>query len=304
MDIVIDFFPPSVTVGSTPATAQFGIRIMKKMKIIRVFISKTNATPNDDLVRINTLPSLFDEADEIHISVTFTWDIARAEQLAEHWKFVAPVKVGGPAYNEKGGDFVAGMYMKNGYVITSRGCNNRCWFCSVPQREGYELRELPIVDGYIITDDNLLACSEKHINSVFEMLKRQPQRPQFNGGLEAKLLTQELANKLYELKPVSMFFAYDTVSDYEPLIQAGKLLREAGFKKNHKITRCYVLIGYQGDTFAKAEKRLLQAWEAGFFPMSMLYRDQEGKTLKDWKLFQRQWSYSTVAGAILKNYEK
>lgn len=50
-------------------------------RIIRVFPSKTSATPNDDLVRIHTTPSLFDEADEVHISVTFTWDIPWAEWL-------------------------------------------------------------------------------------------------------------------------------------------------------------------------------------------------------------------------------
>ena len=44
-------------------------------KIIRVFPTKTNATPDDELVRIHEVPSLFDEADEVHISVAFTWDI-------------------------------------------------------------------------------------------------------------------------------------------------------------------------------------------------------------------------------------
>ena len=39
-----------------------------------------------------------------------------------------------------GGDFVPGRYLAPGYVITSRGCPNRCWFCSVWRREG-ALRE-------------------------------------------------------------------------------------------------------------------------------------------------------------------
>ena len=124
-------------------------------RIIRVFPRRTNATPTDELVRVRTTPSLFDEADEVHISVAFTWDIKYAEWLANQWKIVAPVKMGGPAFNERGGDFTPGMYMKKGYVITSRGCNNKCWFCSVPKREG-GLRELPITDGWIVTDDNLL----------------------------------------------------------------------------------------------------------------------------------------------------
>ena len=125
-------------------------------RIIRVFPRRTNATPDDELVRVRETPSLFDEADEVHISVAFTWDMPYAEWLAAQWAPVAPVKMGGPAFNEPGGDFVPGMYMKRGYVITSRGCPNRCWFCAVPKREGGQLRELPVTDGWIVTDDNLL----------------------------------------------------------------------------------------------------------------------------------------------------
>lgn len=106
-----------------------------KKRIIRVFPTKTNATPTDELVRIRETPSFFDEADEVHVSVTFTWDIPIAEWLAKQWEPVATVKIGGPAYNEPGGDFIPGMYMRHGYVITSRGCPNRCWFCAVPKRE-------------------------------------------------------------------------------------------------------------------------------------------------------------------------
>jgi hypothetical protein len=270
------------------------------MKIIRVFPRRTNATPDDENVRINTVPSLFDEADEVHISVTFTWDIPRAEYLAQQWSMVANVKIGGPAYNERGGNFIPGMYMKHGYVITSRGCPNRCWFCSVPKREGYQLRELPITDGWIVTDDNLLACSSEHIDKVFEMLKRQPKRPQFVGGLEAKLLTPEIALCLKELNPITMFFAYDTPDDYEPLVQAGKYLHDAGFKKANQIGRCYVLIGYKGDTFEKAEKRLKQTWKAGFMPFAMLYRNEKEQYCRQWKIFQREWVNPYIVGYKLK----
>ena len=81
------------------------IVIGDKMKIIRVFPRKTKATPDDADVRINCPPGLFDEADEIHISVTFSWDLPRAEWLEKQWSLVAPVRIGGPATGEKGGDF-------------------------------------------------------------------------------------------------------------------------------------------------------------------------------------------------------
>lgn len=260
-------------------------------KIIRIFPRRTKATPDDPDVRIKALrPTHQDEADEIHISVAFTWDIPLAEKIAKNWASVAPVSIGGPAYNTPGGDFVPGMYMKKGYVITSRGCPNRCWFCKVPAREGYQLRELPITPGPILTDDNLLACSPEHVDAVFRMLSEQPERPQFTGGLEAKLLTKDHARRLRDLRPKSVYFAYDTPDDLEPLIQAGRYLRDAGFTKASHVLRAYVLIGHKGDTFEKATERLTATWDAGFFPMAMLYRDQKGEYAEDWKRFQREWA--------------
>jgi hypothetical protein len=269
-------------------------------KIIRVFPRRTNATPVDPDVRIRTFPGLFDEADEVHVSVAFTWDIPWAEIAAKQWSVVAPVKLGGPAFNETGNGFVPGLYLKRGYVITSRGCPNRCWFCSVPKREGYRLHELPITDGWIVTDDNLLACSEGHIGRVFEMLQRQPCRPQFVGGLEARLLDLDMAKRLKKLNPVSLYFAYDTPDDYEALVQAGKYLFEAGFTRESHYLRCYVLVGYPKDTFDSAEKRLVDTIEAGFMPMAMLYRDTEGKNPKDWKRFQEQWADKSIVGAKMR----
>jgi hypothetical protein len=272
------------------------------MKLLRIFPSKTKATPNDDNVIINRMPELYDEADEIHISVAFTWDIPRAEKLYDFWKAVAPTKIGGPAIGTKGEEFIPGKYLKEGYLITSRGCNNRCWFCSVWKREGC-LTELTIKEGWIITDDNLLACSENHIQSVFSMLRKQEQKPRFTGGLEAKLLTQERANQLKELSPDTMFFAYDTPDDLEPLINAGRLLFDAGFTKASHTLRAFVLIGYPKDSFDFALKRLQQTWDAGFMPMAMLYRDYESKFSHEWKKFQREWANPVITGFNCKKYD-
>lgn len=260
------------------------------MKIARVFPRRTNATPDNELAFTTPPPKILPDIDEVHVSVAFTYDIPKAEQLAESWqKTGLPVKMGGPAYNEVGGDFVPGLYMKKGYVITSRGCPNRCWFCSVPAREGYALRELPVTEGFNICDDNLLACSESHIKEVFAMLKQQEEKPIFTGGLEAKLLKPWHVELMREVKAKRMYFAYDTPDDYEPLVCAGKILQDGGISKSSRRTYCYVLIGYYGDTMEKAEKRLRDAWAAGFFPYAMLYRDEKGETNPDWRKFQRLW---------------
>ena len=269
-------------------------------RIARVFPRRTAATP-DDALAFTGPPDAAVEADEVHVSVTWTWDLPKAEWLAEQWKHVAPVKSGGPATGERGGMFVPGMYLKHGYTITSRGCPNRCWFCSVPKREG-NIRELPIFSGWNVLDDNLLACSETHIRAVFAMLNGQKPRPQLTGGLEAKRLRPWMVHELCKLKPklAQIFCAYDTPDDLDPLRIAGKMLREAGFTIKSRIPRCYVLCGWRGDTFHAAELRMWQTIVAGFLPMAMLYRDAKGERDPQWAHFQREWARVPIICAKLK----
>lgn len=247
------------------------------------------------MVRIATGPGLFDEADEVHVSVTFTWDLPTAEKLARAWEPVAPVRIGGPATGEAGGDFTPGMYVKTGYVLTSRGCPNNCWFCSVPKREG-ALRELPVTEGRNVLDDNLLACSDQHIRNVFEMLKGQKRngRIQFTGGLEAARLKQWHVDALRELRPKQMFFAYDTPDDLEPLREAGRMLLDAGFTTTSHALRAYVLCGWPKDTFDAAARRMQQTIDAGFMPMAMLFRDETGKRDTEWMRWQREWARPAI----------
>lgn len=259
-------------------------------RIARVFPRRTKATPDDALAFFGEPPLLtLPEIDEVHVSVTFTYDREKAEELAYQWEMLGvPVKVGGPAYDDPAGEFEPGMYIKKGYTITSRGCNNHCWFCMARQREG-DLRELEIKDGWDILDNNLLQCSEEHIRAVFEMLKRQPHRPKFTGGLEAKMLKPWHCELLREAKPERLYFAYDTPDDYEPLIEAGRMLMDTGINPQSHVMACYNLIGYKGDTFEKAQKRLEQTIQAGFMPYAMLYRDETGAVDKEWAKFQREW---------------
>jgi hypothetical protein len=175
------------------------------MNVARVFPRKTKASPTDALAFFD-VPGLFDrDIDEVHVSVTSTWDIERARRLADAWSKVAPVRLGGPVMGEPGGDFVSGWFLERRYVIISRDCPNRCWFYGVPKREG-PLRELPIHEGCNVLDDNLLACSEPHIRAVFAMLAAQCLGSvQFTGGLEAARLRDWHVDLLRSVRPSRYF---------------------------------------------------------------------------------------------------
>jgi hypothetical protein len=270
------------------------------MRIIRVFPRRTKATPDDALAYVGP-PDLFAKADEVHISVSFTWDKEAAERLAEQWRYVAPVKIGGVGWRsdefphgDPGAEFVPGRYIKEGYVFTSRGCPRRCWFCSVWKRDP-EPRFLPIIDGWNILDDNLLACPRFHVEAVFAMLRRQKRRVEFTGGLEARAMEDYQVGLLADLKPrPNCFFAYDPGDPFETLQDVGRRLLAAGFTARSHRLRCYVLIGFPHDTFDHAERRLRQIASVGFTPMAMLWRPETPTAMRwmpgtDWKGFQRQW---------------
>jgi hypothetical protein len=166
---------------------------------------------------------------------TFTYDKARAEELAEQWRYVAPVKVGGVAYGDTSLEFIPGRYIKPGYTITTRGCPRRCWFCGV-WKKWPTVNVLPIYEGWNVLDDNLLAAPRDHVEAVFAMLRNQRRRIEFTGGLEALSLQDYQVDLLASLKPrPNMFFAYDPQDEFETLESAARRLLEAGFtKQSHR----------------------------------------------------------------------
>ena len=102
--------------------------------VIRVFPARTKWTPDDALAFVGEPPFFRPGTAEtpVMVSVTFTWQRRRAEQIAESWRmFYRNVRVGGPAYDDPGAEFVPGRFLKLGCTITSRGCPKKCGWCKV-----------------------------------------------------------------------------------------------------------------------------------------------------------------------------
>lgn len=280
---------------------------MKSKRIARVFPRRTNMSPTDQLAFFGppTLDALASEIDEVHISVTFTWDLERAEELYNDWQMLGvPVEVGGPAFDDRMGDFTPGMYLRDGMIFTSRGCTKDCWFCSIPRCAKGIIRELSIADGWNIMDDNILGTSDNHFKAVIEMLKRQEKRAVFSGGLEPSFMRPFHAELLKSINPKTMYTAYDTKDDYEPIRQMAKLLWDEGFSPAGHQVKCYCLCGYDGDSFDEAEKRMEQIMEVGFLPFAMLYHDESGHMDVEWKRFQREWANPFIVGKKFSDFRR
>lgn len=222
----------------------------------------------------------------VKVSVTFTWDIAEGERLYRAWKDYYPdVQIGGPAFGDPGGEFTPGMFVKKGVTITSRGCVRNCEFCFVPEREG-KIREYEIKDGWILQDNNILACSEIHQRNVFKMLQRQKKPIDFNGGLDPRLLKEWHIAEFEKLNVHSFWFSCDYPGNERYLHNVADLLK---CYPRYKL-RCYVLIGHKGETIHEAEKRLNKVYEMGFLPFAQLYQGiDKVKWSKEWDALQRKW---------------
>jgi len=259
---------------------------------IRVFARRTKWTPDDSLAFFDG-PPLWPVGNgwgPVLVSVAFTWDIERGLYLVRQWKLAGySTTIGGPALNDPGGEFTAGMFVKDGVTITSRGCPKHCSFCMVPKREG-KIRELAITPGHVVQDNNLLACSRRHIKAVFEMLRKQKKAIKFLGGLDIGYMKPwhiELF-KSVKIGKSGLCIACDSKRAIRNLDKAADLLSDFDIEQK----RCYVLVGYKGETQDQAQQRCITVLRKGFLPYAQLYRGPtSGPSRREWRDFCYFWCH-------------
>lgn len=252
-------------------------------------------TPTDSLAFVGDPPLIRPEADEVHVSCVFTWDMPLAQRLVRAWgQYYPKVLLGGMACRD--GEFEPGKYIRRGVTFTSRGCNNQCPWCQVPEREG-TLREISIQGGNIVQDNNLLQCSRSHIAEVFEMLRGQ-RSIQFAGGLDPRLITDEIAAGMRGLSIRQVFFAADTREALRPL---GEALRRLGLPRDK--VRCYVLLAFEGENISEATERLEAVWGLGAIPFAQLYQpaDRHIRYSQEWRDLARTWSRPAAMKAATRH---
>ena len=170
-------------------------------------------------------------------------------------------------------------------VFTTRGCIRKCPFCVVPKIEG-KMKEpkfsiLPLIhpdhDEVVIWDNNFLASP--FAKNILIELRDGGYKADFNQGLDARLMNEEFASLLADIKSPSIHMAYDWPWEGPYISKAINLLENAGYRKRNLIF--YVLhnvydFKYQkGDTPADFFHRIrdLAEWGASAYPMRYIPLD-------------------------------
>lgn len=187
-----------------------------------------------------------------------------------------------PEWNEKS---------KASIVFATRGCLRSCTFCGVSRIEGSLNSERKSIKNLIwpghtrviFFDNNLLAG--RYWENVLSEVKELGLSVDFNQGLDARLVTRRVAEKISDLK-IDRFIrlSYDTSEMGPSVKRAIELLKSSGLEgRNTLVYLLYNFTDTPQDLFVRIKNVL--SWGAVAYPM----RFQPINTLEKNNYVSPQW---------------
>lgn len=161
------------------------------------------------------------------------------------------------------------------YGYMSRGCPRGCGFCHVAPKEGKgshkvaDLSEFWRGQKYIqLYDPNTLACKEW--KDILQQLMDSKAYVDFNQGVDIRLMTEEKAEMIKQIKIKSIHFAFDRYQDREIIKPRLKTFADTTGWDRHKVT-VYCLCGFDTTIEQDLERIYFIRNECHFQPYVMLY---------------------------------
>ncbi len=157
-------------------------------------------------------------------------------------------------------------------MFGTRGCVRKCAFCAVPRLEGKTwgpaqgIKDL-VWEGHekaILWDNNILAV--ENWRDVVAELRELDVDVDFNQGLDARFVTDEVAEALAGLKLYPVRMAYDIPNERKALERAIPSLERAGFRRRNMMV--YTLFNFT-DTPEDFLQRVIDllSWGVVSYPM-------------------------------------
>lgn len=169
------------------------------------------------------------------------------------------------------------------YGFLSRGCPRGCDFCHVKDKEGRRTYKVADLSEFwngqrniVLLDPNITACMEWR--GLFQQLIDSKATVDFSQGLDIRLMTEEKAEMLKDIKVSNIHFAWDRYEDKDLILPKLKMFKEIS-KLDHRKLTVYTLTNFD-TTIEQDLERIYTLRELGFNPYVMIY-DREYTTSKD-----------------------
>lgn len=160
------------------------------------------------------------------------------------------------------------------YGFLTRGCPRGCDFCHVEAKEGKCSVKVADLSEFwngqkniVLCDPNLIAC--KDWKELLQQLIDSKARVDINQGIDIRLMTEEKAEMLRQLKVKRIHFAWDRYEDRDMIVPKFKMFKEiSGWHFNKLIV--YVLTNFD-TTFEQDLERVYTLRDLGYLPYVMVY---------------------------------
>lgn len=165
------------------------------------------------------------------------------------------------------------------YGFLTRGCPRGCEFCIVGKKEGKCSRKVADLSEFwngqkniVLCDPNILAC--KDWKELLQQLIDSKANVDFNQGLDIRLMTEEKAYMLNQVKIKEIHFAWDRYEDKELVLEKLRMYAEVGkFKPHSHNAIVYTIVNFD-TTFEQDLERIYTLREMGYWAYVMIYDKQ------------------------------